>query len=145
METVIPYGYCQCGCGKKTNIAKWDDKSKGWHKGQPFRFLKGHNLKQLGKRNTEKAIGNKGLSSHGYVRVRTEQGRQYEHILVAEGMLGRPLKYFGPGHPDNEVVHHRDGDKTNNNPDNLQILTHSEHVAWHDSKCPKRKKRCVKT
>ncbi len=87
METVIPYGYCQCGCGRKTVIADHNDKSKGWIKGQPLRFVNGHNLKQIGKQNSEKTIGNKGFSSHGYIRVQTKQGRQYEHILIAEKIL----------------------------------------------------------
>lgn len=136
----IPYGFCQCGCGERTIIADHNDRSKGWVKGQPLRFLKGHNLKELGKKNTTNAIGNKGISSHGYIRVRTIQGRKYEHILVAEKMLGRSLKYFGQGHPQNEVVHHRDGNKQNNNPDNLLILTHAEHAALHDSLTPRRQK-----
>ncbi len=39
----IPYGYCHCGCGKKTGIAKGTDTKKGRIKGQPVRYLPGHN------------------------------------------------------------------------------------------------------
>ncbi len=39
----IPYGYCKCGCGQKTNIATRDHAEKGRIKGQPVRFLPGHN------------------------------------------------------------------------------------------------------
>jgi len=39
----IPYGYCQCGCGKKTAIATGTDTKKGRIKGQPSRYLPGHN------------------------------------------------------------------------------------------------------
>ena len=39
----IPYGYCECGCGRKTNIAKQNNKRYGWVKGEPKRFLRGHN------------------------------------------------------------------------------------------------------
>lgn len=40
----IPYGYCQCGCGQKTKLAKQTSKSLGAVKGQPRFFLKGHHI-----------------------------------------------------------------------------------------------------
>lgn len=40
--TQIPFGYCHCGCGQKTTIAKSSDKRKGSIKGQPRNFLQGH-------------------------------------------------------------------------------------------------------
>ncbi len=47
---------------------------------------------------------------------------RHEHRAAAEAMLGRPLR---PG----EVVHHRDGDKLNNDPMNLEVLpSQSEHT-----------------
>lgn len=50
-----------------------------------------------------------------------------EHRLVAEGKLGRYLK-------PNEVVHHIDEDKLNNDPKNIMVLTNSEHIKYHKSK-----------
>ncbi len=38
----IPYGYCHCGCGKKTNISKRTDNNAGCIKGEPRRFVAGH-------------------------------------------------------------------------------------------------------
>lgn len=43
------------------------------------------------------------------------EGYVYEHILVAESMLGRPLL-------SDEVVHHLDFDKSNNTHTNLLVL-----------------------
>lgn len=123
---------CQCGCGKPTRIAPVNDRSKGWIKGQPLRFLKGHNVATYGAEQTAAAIGRKSLSSHGYVRVLTARGvRRYEHVLVAEKALGRPLKNLGRGNPNTEVVHHIDGDKQNNAPTNLLICTHQYHTELH--------------
>ena len=55
---------------------------------------------------------------------RASRGRVLEHILVMEQTLGRALQ---PG----EFVHHRDGDKQNNDPANLQLVSNAEHAAIH--------------
>lgn len=52
-------------------------------------------------------------------------GWMKEHRLVMEKKIGRPLK---PG----EVVHHIDGDVTNNHPDNLLLFPDNEsHLRFH--------------
>ena len=65
-------------------------------------------------------------------KLGTGKGGSYEkffgrhtHRVVAELMLGRPLK---PG----EVVHHIDRDRRNNRPENLMVFaSQAEHVKWH--------------
>jgi len=42
-------GYCECGCGKLTLIAKRNNHSKGIKKGEPARFIHGHNGRKDGK------------------------------------------------------------------------------------------------
>lgn len=42
----IPYGYCHCGCGQKTNVATKDSKINGYVKGKPMRFLRGHSQRK---------------------------------------------------------------------------------------------------
>lgn len=60
-------------------------------------------------------------NSDPYIIYRTKR----IHRLIAEQKLGRPLKK-------GEVVHHIDGDKTNNDPSNLMIFaSQAEHMKYH--------------
>ena len=41
-----PVGECQCGCGRRTNLAKQNCHRAGTKKGQPRRFLRGHHRRK---------------------------------------------------------------------------------------------------
>ncbi len=62
--------------------------------------------------------------NQGYIQCRIwENGKKrvvLEHRYVMETLLGRRLK-------PTEDVHHKDGNRSNNDPSNLQIMTHSLH------------------
>lgn len=55
---------------------------------------------------------------------RQSRGRVLQHILVAERMIGRPLK-------DGEQVHHINGQRDDNRPENLEVLPYNEHQKRH--------------
>lgn len=62
------------------------------------------------------------MPSHQRAR---SNGYVYEHILVMERRIGRPLTK-------EEVVHHVDGNKQNNDPNNLELFSNNtEHVKEH--------------
>lgn len=73
--------------------------------------------------------GGRTIASNGYVLIRVGPGHHladvrgyaYEHRLVAERNIGRRLK---PG----ELVHHKDEDKQNNDPGNIQVVPDRR---WH--------------
>lgn len=63
------------------------------------------------------------------------KGYIYEHIVIAEKSIGRSIR-------DDEDVHHLDGDKSNNNRQNLIVLPRSEHArleSWINKGAPSAK------
>ena len=59
-----------------------------------------------------------------YKALKVNGKRIDEHRFIMEQHIGRKLK------PD-EIVHHKDGDKTNNDIGNLELMTTSEHSRMH--------------
>lgn len=41
-RTEVPYGFCHCGCGGKTNLAPCTNRAIGQVKGEPLRYIRGH-------------------------------------------------------------------------------------------------------
>lgn len=100
---------------------------KGEHRSRSTEFKKGemsrekHPLWKGGRRNTV----------NGYIMVnvpnhpRAYRNEVYEHIIIAERKLGRYLE-------DNERVHHINGIKYDNRPENIMIFgSHKEHMRHH--------------
>lgn len=130
---------CDCGCGKPTLIALDTDRRYGIAKGQPYRFIRGHNGRGIRiTRPTSIALtglgpGGKHTATHtydldGYTSCyvpdhpyASRTGHVLLHRLVVERHLDR---YLLP----EEVVHHWDLNRGNNNIDNLQLFANdAEH------------------
>lgn len=57
-----------------------------------------------------------------------------EHVRVMESLIGRRLSTT-------ECVHHKDGNRTNNSPDNLELMSRSSHSSLHAKENQHRRKR----
>jgi len=74
----------------------------------------------------------RSIASSGYMLVRVGidhpladvRGYAYEHRVVAQEAIKRPLAR-------GEHVHHKNGDKLDNRPENLEVLSAAEHRVEH--------------
>jgi hypothetical protein len=89
--------------------------------GRPIAFTQNRLPKYCSAECRDLPIGSKKISSAGYVLLkigRTDgadsKGYMQEHRYIMEQKLGRPLEKH-------ERVHHKDGDRSNNDPSNLEL------------------------
>ena len=139
-------GICECGCGGKTAISARTHRDRdgrlGQVQGYPMRFIVGHVPEQhRAQPRGEDSPCFKGKRTRlGYTysyepeHPRAVQGYVPDHVLIMEEHLGRYLRYVSFNHRDNEIVHHKNEDKTDNRIDNLKLMTHGEHSRMHHRK-----------
>ena len=78
--------------------------------------------------------GGRATASHGYIRIQVGKGHHladpngyaYEHRVVAERMIGRRLEPW-------EEVHHLNHVRSDNRPENLLVLSGTDHAALHNA------------
>jgi hypothetical protein len=91
----IPYGHCHCGCGQKTGLARFTAGSRGWVKGQPLRFLKGHGA--TGRPRKVRPLCGCGCGQR--VTSASARFRRGHHLRLAEYARCHPPVRQGSDHP----------------------------------------------
>lgn len=120
---------CKCGCGEEFIPSKATmDRIK---KGQDGAFKVGHH--QKGKLNS-RWLGGRFVSVDGYVYIlmpnhpnalaKGYTGYVAEHRLVMSEHIGRPLSTH-------EIVHHKNGIRSDNRIENLEIEDRASHAHLH--------------
>lgn len=102
---------CGCGCGELTAYT--------YKHGHHTRLFPPEEQARRGRQNN----GDKQRDPPGATSYRKMRGR-HEHRVVVENQIGRTLT-------PSEVVHHKNGDRRDNRPENLEVMTRSQHINEH--------------
>lgn len=124
----IPEGFCQCGCGEKLDLAPYSFAARGWVRGEPKRFIRGHNARKV----RTYTIEDRGYSTPCHIwahatdrdgyGVTSENGRSVRaHRWYWEQAHG-PLPPFPTAH-----LHHLCEVTTCVNVSHLRLLTPKQH------------------
>lgn len=108
----------------KETIEKISNNRKGitaWNKGKKLGPNPEHSKRMTGKNHPRYKGGTIG---YGYRLVRIDGKYYLKHRLIWEAIYG-PI-------PKDMIVHHKDGDRLNNNIDNLEIMSRSQHTSLHN-------------
>ena len=73
----------------------------------------------------------------GYKQIIVNGKNKYEHRLVMEDKLGRPLLH-------KEIVHHKNEDKKDNSPENLELTNNKSHGKHHAKYAERMEVKCSK-
>jgi len=113
---------CECGCGMQPNLALQTKRAKGWIKGQPLRYIFNHHKR--GGKPSGKPLFNKILN-RWFVFDRRRQQIRWGHIVYMDHLGGEEL-------PEGSIVHHWNGDSTDDSITNLILCrSQEEHMRFH--------------
>jgi hypothetical protein len=131
-----PSGLCMCGCGAQTVIAEETRIKSGIVRGCPMRYLKGH--RPFKAREQHHSWKGGRLLNRGHVLLylpddprANSRGYVPERRIVWEKATGLTQK-------PNDYIHHLNGDKTDNRPENLIALSKHQQLKAHARENAKR-------
>ncbi len=118
----IPKGYCQCGCGQKTSIAKQSNSRRGDVRGEPVKFLPGHgrNLAYLKEGPNPSGLCQCGCGEKAPIAIKSRKQTGY--------VKGKPKKFISGHAPKGEKHSQWKGGRKNHG-GYVMLLTHGHSKA----------------
>ena len=115
------------GRADAVRLAGSDGRLGSGMRGKRREFTESHrrSIAEAASRRGERDSAGVSIKPNGYVEVTRgpNKGRMV-HRVVAEEAIGRPLR-------GDEVVHHLDHNKHNNDPSNLEVMSRASHTSLH--------------
>lgn len=129
----VPYGYCACECGEKTQIAKQSRHDRKWINGEPKHYVKGHQGRNRKGRPFHEQYevneitgcwlwrgGSRGWDGYGcYLNPETKRSMQAHRFSYIEAKGEIPVGL---------VLDHRCSTPACVNPDHLEAVTQAVNV-----------------
>lgn len=98
-DDTIPVGLCQCGCGGRAPIAKQSRPERGFRRGEPQRFILGHNNQGRGVLGFD-AYDERdlGYDTPCWIYRRVPDGKNYAQMRMPDGSQPKAHRAFYEHH-----------------------------------------------
>ena len=127
-EAEPPRGECQCGCGEKTRLAPCASRRNGWVKGEPLRYIRGHNRRKR----HQYVVTPTGYKTECWLWLLCKDEKGYGRVRVAPRKIALAHRVYYEHHAgsigDELELDHLCRVRGCVNPDHLEPVTRHENL-----------------
>jgi hypothetical protein len=130
IASLDPEGLCGCGCGEKTPLSPYTDLPRGYVKGYPTRYVKGHNNRGRHIKSERYRVEDCGYETPCWVWLLNKTAGGYGLVQIGGKMQSAPRAYFRERYgeiPEGADLDHLCVNPPCVRPDHLQAVTKAEN------------------